>query len=71
MDSPITFSKAKCVFRKLMDHEKIKPSDFHSMDNGDSLNPIMNIDTLHQTPKDFSNERSFWRMTDYNVTYKE
>lgn len=67
----ITFSKAKCVFRKLLDHEKIKPSDFHSVDDGNTLNPIMNLDTLHKTPKDFSKERSFWRMSDYNLIYKE
>jgi hypothetical protein len=30
------------------------------MDNGKTLNPVINIDTIGQKPSDFSPERSFW-----------
>jgi hypothetical protein len=50
------------TFRKLELHEKIRPCDFHSMDNGATLNPIINQESIGESPKDFSTDRSFWRV---------
>lgn len=46
--------------RRLETDEKIRPNDFHSVDNGKTLMPIINIETIGQTPNDF--KREFWRI---------
>jgi hypothetical protein len=45
---------------RIDENDVIPPSSFHSMDNGKTLNPVINIDTIGQKPSDFSPERSFW-----------
>ena len=49
------------TFRKLKQDEEIYPSDFHSLDDGVHLSPILHVSTITQSPKDFSSDRSFWR----------
>jgi hypothetical protein len=53
---------ATVAFRKLGDTDVIQPADFHSRDNGLTLNPILHADTIGQTVGDFSKARSFWRV---------
>lgn len=40
--------------------EKIQSGDFHSLDDGKVLFTIKSPETIGQTPKDFSPERSWW-----------
>lgn len=49
-------------FRKLASNELIAIGDFHSVDNGETLNPIQNPETIGWTPSNFSANRSFWRL---------
>lgn len=48
------------TFRKLGMDEKIQSGDFHSLDDGKVLFTIKSPETIGQTPKDFSPERSWW-----------
>ena len=50
----------KVVFRRLAQDEKIPWGAYHSLTNGENLNPIFNADSVGQTPADFADDRSFW-----------
>lgn len=50
------------TFRKLESHEKIRLCDFHSLDEGKMILPIVNTESVGDTPSEFSPERSFWRV---------
>lgn len=45
---------------RIDDDDIIPPSSFHSMDDGKTLNPILNVLTIGQKPSAFSPQRSFW-----------
>lgn len=51
-------------FRKLERNEIIGPCDFHSLDDGKSVFPIIREDSIGKTPEDFATDRSFWRVMD-------
>ena len=46
--------------QRVDDDQPIPPSAFMSMDDGDTLQPILHGETIGKTPKDFSKKRSFW-----------
>lgn len=48
-------------FLKLNAYEYIREGDLHSLDEGQTLNVILNEDTIGQRPIDFAKDRSFWR----------
>lgn len=52
--------KGNVVFRKIRQDEKIPLGAFHSLSEGDIMAPIMNQETIGQTPADFSPDRSFY-----------
>lgn len=58
-------------FRKVGDRELIHLGDFQSLDEGKTLNPIFNAETIGDIPDNFSSDRSFWRMVQNDVTSHE
>jgi len=50
------------TFRKINRDEKIAPSDFQSYGEDGPFLPIVNKETISQTPDFFSENRCFWRM---------
>lgn len=58
---PIVYRRFGNDYRKLGRDEKIKEGALHSW-NGGALRPVMNADTVGQTPADFSDERDFYNL---------
>jgi len=52
------------VLTQLGSHDFIRQSDFHSIDNGESIRPIASPETIGDIPANFSKDRSFWRITE-------
>lgn len=52
----------KLELQKLDQNEEITPDCYHSLDEGKTCFPIQNKDSIGQTPKDFSPDRSFWKV---------
>lgn len=50
--------------RRVEQDEPIPPGALHSLDEGGTLKPIVNLDTIGKTPSQFSKERSFWVIQD-------
>lgn len=50
------------TFRRLEQSELIAVGDYHSLDEGENIFPILNQDTIDERPGDFSRDRSFWRL---------
>lgn len=48
--------------KKIERNETIGRYAFHSMDGGQSLNPLVHEESEGLTPSEFSNNRSFWRL---------
>ena len=48
-------------FRKLPPNSIIRPNDFHSMDDGETLAVIQHNGTVGLRVRDFPPARSFWR----------
>lgn len=61
--------KAILYLRELKRNETIQLGDFHSL-NKCELESIKNMDTIGQTPSEFSNERKFYRPTTIDVINK-
>jgi hypothetical protein len=48
------------TFLKLDQDEKIPFGAFHSTDNGETLIPVQNMETIGDIPANFAEDRSFW-----------
>lgn len=54
------------TFIKLNRNDTIPYGAFHSLDNGKTLKPILNPDTINSKVNEFKEDRSFWVMkTEY------
>ena len=60
----------KYNWRKLGMDELILSTDYHSLDDGLTKMPVVNPETVGQTPSQFSKDRTFWRMTVEDDTLK-
>jgi len=58
-------------FRKIGDGELIELGDFSSLDEGKTLRPIFNENTIGDIPANFSADRSFWRLFQHDATSHE
>lgn len=58
-------------FRKVGNREPIEAGDFTSLDNGKTLRPIANSETIGDIPDNFLADRSFWRLVQHDSTSYE
>jgi len=61
--------RANLYLRELGRNETIQLGDFHSL-NECGLETIKNMETIGQTPADFSRDRKFFRPTSIDVINK-
>lgn len=59
----INSMKKKITLRKLAQNELIPPGAYHSLDDGKTIYPIVNQDTIGDIPSRFAHDRSFWVIT--------